>query len=81
MQAHIGDTLLKQGDAAGARARYAEALALLRKFPGPDDPDTLEVLGHDADAMAAMGRKVAARNQARICGRGRSAGRSAPTTG
>jgi tetratricopeptide (TPR) repeat protein len=65
LQARIGDVLLKQGDAAGARARYSEALALLRKFPGPDDPDYLEVLGHDADAMAAMGRKVAARNQAR----------------
>jgi DNA-binding SARP family transcriptional activator len=65
MHAHIGDTLLKQGDPEGARARYADALALLRKFPGPDDSDTLEVLGHDADAMAALGRKVAARNQAR----------------
>ena len=65
MHAHIGDVLLKQGDPAGARARYADALALLRRFPGRDDPDTLEVLRHDADAMAALGRNVAARNQAR----------------
>jgi hypothetical protein len=42
----------------------ATVLAILRKFPGPDDPDTLEVIRHDADALLAMGRKVAARHQA-----------------
>jgi tetratricopeptide (TPR) repeat protein len=65
MHAHLGDILLKQGNAEEARARYAEALAVLRKHPGPDDPDTLEVISHDADALFAMGRKVAGRNQAR----------------
>jgi tetratricopeptide (TPR) repeat protein len=66
MKAHIGDVLCQKGDPATGRARYSEALAILRKFPGPDDPDTLEVIGHDADALLAMGRKVAARHQARL---------------
>jgi tetratricopeptide (TPR) repeat protein len=66
MKAHIGDVLCSKGDPAGARARYAESLAILRKFPGPDDPDTIEVVLHDADALLAMGRKVAARHQARL---------------
>jgi len=65
MHSHMGDVLLEQGDAEEARTRYAEALAVLRKHPGPDDPDTLEVISHDADALFAMGRKVAGRNQAR----------------
>jgi tetratricopeptide (TPR) repeat protein len=58
MKAHIGDVLCRQGDLAAGRARYAEALTILRKFPGPDDPDTLEVMRHDADALLAMGRLV-----------------------
>ena len=44
---------------------YGDALAILRKQPGPEDPDTLELVGHDARALMRLGKKVAARNQAR----------------
>jgi len=53
------------GDPAAAHDAYGEALAILRKQPGPEDPDTLELVGHDALALMDLGKKIAARNQAR----------------
>jgi hypothetical protein len=44
---------------------YVDGLAILRKSPGPEDPDTLEMVSRDAVALQALGKKVAARNQAR----------------
>jgi acetyl/propionyl-CoA carboxylase alpha subunit len=54
----------------------------LRKQPGPEDPDTLEVIGHDADALMAMGKKIAARNRARtvVDGYRRTLGEENPLT-
>ena len=65
LRGHLADICLKLGDAAGAHAAYSEAIALLRKQPGPEDPDTLEMVGRDAAALMALGKKIAARNQAR----------------
>ena len=65
IRGHLGDIAFKLGDPEGAHALYGEALAVLRKQPGPEDPDTLELVGRDAMALLALGKKVAARNQAR----------------
>ena len=82
MRGHLGDIALKLGDAAGAHAAYAEAIALLRKQPGPEDPDTLDMVGRDAAALNAMGKKIAARNQARtvVDGFRRTLGEENPLT-
>jgi len=37
----------------------------MRKQPGPEDPDTLELVGRDAAALMQLGKKISARNQAR----------------
>jgi tetratricopeptide (TPR) repeat protein len=66
MKGHLGDIARKLGDPAKAHAAYAAGLSIMRKQPGPEDPDTLEMIGHDAAALMAMGKKIAARNQARI---------------
>ena len=65
LRARLGDIARWLGDPPAAHAMYGEALTTLRKSPGPEDPDTLEVVSHDAEALMAMGKKVAARNQAR----------------
>ena len=65
MRGHLGDIAFKLGDPAAAHLIYGEALGVLRKQPGPEDPDTLEIVGHDARALMQLGKKVAARNQAR----------------
>jgi tetratricopeptide (TPR) repeat protein len=65
LRGHLGDIAFKLGDAAAAHLIYGEALGVLRKQPGPEDPDTLELVGHDARALMQLGKKVAARNQAR----------------
>jgi Flp pilus assembly protein TadD len=65
LRGHLGDIALELGDPAGAHAVYAEALAVMRKQPGPEDPDTLEMVGHDATALMQLGKKIAARNLAR----------------
>ena len=61
---------------------YGEALAILRKQPGPEDSDTLELVGCDANALMEMGKKIAARNQARtvVDGYRRTLGEENPLT-
>jgi hypothetical protein len=61
----LADIALKVGDPTTAHATYGHALVIMRKQPGPEDPDTLEMVGREADALMALGKKVAARNQAR----------------
>jgi tetratricopeptide (TPR) repeat protein len=82
LRGHLGDIALKLGDAAGAHAAYAEATSLLRKHPGPEDPDTLDMVGRDAAALMALGKKIAARNQARtvVDGFRRTLGEENPLT-
>jgi hypothetical protein len=53
------------GETEASHAMYCEAIAILRKQPGSEDPDTLQLIGRDADALEALGRTIAARNQAR----------------
>ena len=55
---------------------------MLRKQPGPEDPDTLEMVGRDAAAVMAMGKKIAARNEARtvVDGYRRTLGEENPLT-
>jgi tetratricopeptide (TPR) repeat protein len=65
MHGHLGDIARAMGNPTAAHVAYGEALAILRKQPGPEDPDTLELVGHDALALMDLGKKVAARNQAR----------------
>jgi tetratricopeptide (TPR) repeat protein len=65
MHGHLADIALKLGDPTAAHAMYGQAIAIMRKQPGPEDPDTLEMVGRDADALVALGKKIAARNQAR----------------
>ena len=79
---HLGGIALKLGDPAGAHARYGEALAIMRKQPGPEDPDTLELIGHDAEALMELDKKIAARNQARcvVDGYRRTLGEENPLT-
>jgi hypothetical protein len=61
---------------------YGEALSIMRKQPGPEDPDTLELVGRDASALTALGKKIAARNQARTVADGyrRTLGEENPLT-
>jgi tetratricopeptide (TPR) repeat protein len=82
LRGHLGDIALKLGNPAEAHALYGEALAILRKSPGPEDPDTLEMVGRDADALLMLGKKIAARNQARtvIDGYRRTLGEENPLT-
>jgi tetratricopeptide (TPR) repeat protein len=82
LHGHLGNIAVKLGDPAAGHAKYGEALAILRKQPGPEDPDTLEVIGHDADALMAMGKKIAARNRARtvVDGYRRTLGEENPLT-
>ena len=65
LRGHLADVALKLGDATGAHAHYAEALAVMRKAPGPEDPDTLELVVRDAMALMALDKKITARNQVR----------------
>jgi hypothetical protein len=65
MRGHLGDIARKLSDPAAAHASYGEALAILRRHPGPEDPDTLAMVAHDAEALMDLGRKVAAKNLAR----------------
>ena len=65
LHGHLGDIARKLADPTAAHAMYGEALAIMRKQPGPEDPDTLELVSRDAGALMELGRKVAARNQAR----------------
>jgi tetratricopeptide (TPR) repeat protein len=65
LHGHVGDIARKLGDPAAAHLAYGEALAILRKQPGPEDPDTLEIVSHDALALMDLDKKIAARNQAR----------------
>ena len=59
---HLGDVARRQGDPEAAHNLYSDGLAILRRQPGPEDPDTLDLIGHDAEAMLELGRLVAARN-------------------
>jgi tetratricopeptide (TPR) repeat protein len=65
LRGHLADVTLKLGDAAGAHSQYAEALTVMRKTPGPEDPDTLELVVRDAMALMALDKKITARNQVR----------------
>jgi tetratricopeptide (TPR) repeat protein len=65
MRGHLGDIARRLSDPAAAHAAYGEALAILHKHPGPEDPDTLAMIGRDAEALMDLGRKVAAKNLAR----------------
>jgi tetratricopeptide (TPR) repeat protein len=65
LRGHLGDIALKLDNPTEAHAHYGEALAILRKTPGPEDPDTLEMVGRDTEALLILGKKIAARNQAR----------------
>ena len=82
LRGHLADIALKLGDPAGAHAMYGEALSIMRKQPGPEDPDTLELVGRDASALTALGKKIAARNQARTVADGyrRTLGEENPLT-
>ena len=82
MRGHIGDIARKLGDPAGAHTAYSEALSVMRKHPGPEDPDTLELVGRDAVALMALGKKISARNQARavVDGYRRTLGEENPLT-
>jgi len=82
LRGHLGDIALKLGNAAEAHALYGEAIAILRKSPGPEDPDTLEMVGRDVEALTTLGKKVAARNQARtvVDGYRRTLGEENPLT-
>jgi len=63
---HLADVARKTGHPETAHSLYGDALAILRKDPGPEDPDTLEMTGRDATALLEMGKKIAAKNQARL---------------
>ncbi len=65
LRGHLGDVARKMADPESAHALYCEAISIMRKQPGPEDPDTLRLIGRDADALEALGRTIAARNQAR----------------
>jgi tetratricopeptide (TPR) repeat protein len=66
LRGHLADVARKTGDPAAAHTMYGEALAVLRKDPGPEDPDTLEMMSRDAVALLDMGKKIAAKNQVRM---------------
>jgi tetratricopeptide (TPR) repeat protein len=82
LQGRLGDITLKLGDPAAAHAIYGQALAIMRRHPGPEDPDTLQLVGRDAGALLEMGKKIAARNQARtvVDGYRRTLGEENPLT-
>jgi tetratricopeptide (TPR) repeat protein len=82
LHGHLGDIARKLGDPAAAHAHYGEALTIMRKQPGPEDPDTLELVSHDASALMELGKKIAARNQARtvVDGYRRTLGEENPLT-
>ncbi len=63
---HLADVARKTGNPEAAHDLYGDALAILRKDPGPEDPDTLHMISRDATALLDMGKKIAAKNQARI---------------
>jgi len=66
LRGHLADVARKMADPESAHAMYCEAIGIMRKQPGPEDPDTLRLIGRDADALEALSRTIAARNQARI---------------
>jgi tetratricopeptide (TPR) repeat protein len=82
LRGHLADIAFKLGDPAAAHALYVEGLAIMRKQPGPEDPDTLEMVGRDATALTEMGKKIAARNLARtvVDGYRRTLGEENPLT-
>jgi hypothetical protein len=82
LRGHLADIALKLGDPIGAHAMYGEALSMMRKQPGPEDPDTLELVGRGATALVQLGKKIAARNQARtvVDGYRRTLGEENPLT-
>jgi eukaryotic-like serine/threonine-protein kinase len=82
LHGHLGDIARKMGDPAAAHVAYGEALAILRKQPGPEDPDTLELVSHDATALMSLGKKITARNLARsvVDGYRRTLGEENPLT-
>jgi tetratricopeptide (TPR) repeat protein len=66
LRGHLADLARKTADPESAHVLYCEAIGIMRKQPGPEDPDTLRLIGRDAEALEALGRTIAARNQARI---------------
>ena len=82
LHGHLGEIALKLGDPARAHAMHGEALAILRKQPGLEDPDALELMSRDAAALLELGKKIAARNQARsvVDGYRRTLGEENPLT-
>ena len=82
LRGHLADIAFKLGDPAGAHALYVEALAIMRKQPGPEDPDTLELVSRDATTLTQLGKKIAARNLARtvVDGYRRTLGEENPLT-
>ena len=62
---HLGDVARKSSDPVAAHHLYGQALTILRRQPGPEDPDALELVARDVEALRAMGRPVAARNRLR----------------
>src|SRR5450759_97401 len=82
LRGHLGDIALKLGNPTEAHALYGEAISILRKSPGPGDPDTLEMIGRDVEALMMLGKKIAARNQARtvVDGYRRTLGEENPLT-
>jgi tetratricopeptide (TPR) repeat protein len=63
---HLADVARKTSRPEAAHEMYGEAVGILRKDPGPEDPDTLEMMSRDARALLDMGKKIAAKNQARM---------------
>jgi len=63
---HLGDVARKTGDPTAAHALYGEALSILRRDPGPEDPDTLDMMSRDSVALLDMGKKISAKNEARM---------------
>jgi tetratricopeptide (TPR) repeat protein len=82
LRGHLGDIAQKLGDPTAAHVAYGEALAILRKRPGPEDPDVLELMSRDAAAQLELGKKIAARNHARsvVDGYRRTLGEENPLT-
>ncbi|HEY5472555.1 MAG TPA: tetratricopeptide repeat protein, partial [Candidatus Limnocylindrales bacterium] len=82
LRGHLGDIALKLGNPTEAHALYGAAISILRKSPGPEDPDTLEMIGRDVEALMMLGKKIAARNQARtvVDGYRRTLGEENPLT-
>jgi hypothetical protein len=65
LRGHLADVAREMGETESAHAMYCDAIAIMRKQPGPEDPDTLRLIGRDAETLEALGRTIAARNQAR----------------